>query len=222
MNKNTYWVFNKEEIAKEHIITARNDLDKKDGLLTLFKFIVKRYKDKNTKREQIEISAMVQDEHYGTISTDLINMETDIVKFRSYGVILDRLKCIELCKLIMDNYYYFEPIETENVDYYLTEEKVSKIMKMFCQYIIENDIRSVVNKSGIELYHVNVNEFKNELMESQYRKYGCTNVKEKLREVGFTHCNEGRNDYVAVINGRRTKVVSFYAQKVKEFPIQID
>lgn len=214
-----YWQIDNDEIIKIHKIIARQEAIKNDKLLGLFEFEVKRYKDKNSKKEQLEISAKVHGEDYGKIKADLTKLESELVRFKSYGVVLDRNKYVELCKLITDKYYYFEPDETDSIDYEVTDDIADEVLEMLCDYIHDNklEVKEVKDRTKgiLELYHIPLKDFNSELSDSKFRNYNFTGIKEKLREKEYTHSNKGKFDYVVSENGEKIKMVSVHKDIVE-------
>lgn len=214
MGQYKYWQMDNDNIVKMHKITARQEAIKNDKLLGFFEFEVKRYKDKNSKREQLEISAKVQGEDYGKIKADLTKLESELVRFKSYGVVLDRLKYVELCKLITDKYYYFEITEKDSIDYQVTDADAYEVLQMLCHYIHDNKIeaKEVKDRTNgtLELYHIPLEKFSSELIDSRFRNYNFTEIKEKLREKEYTHSNKGKFDYVVSENGQKVKMISIH------------
>lgn len=170
MGKYKYWQLDKEEILDTHVIAANADAVANEKILSYFKFTVRRYKDQNTHREQLEIVAEVQDNPSGKIVTNLIDMEGDMPKFRAYGVVLARQQYVELCHLLNDKYYFWEPILTGKVDNVVTPEIADEVFEMLCQYILDNEIQ-VATVKKIELYNIPLREFNNEVNDSKFKAY---------------------------------------------------
>ncbi|MBU3101919.1 MULTISPECIES: hypothetical protein [Clostridium] len=215
MESTRLWQMDNEEIVKTHKIIATENAIKKEKLLGLFEFEVKRYKDKNSKREQLEISAKVQGEDYGKIKANLMNLESEIVAFRSHGVALGRTKFVELSKFIVDKYYYFKPEETESIDYEVTGDIADEVLEMLCRYIYNDDEIEVKVIEGrtigeLKLYHIPLKDFNKELKDSKFKNYNYTDIKEGLSKKHYTHSNKGKFDYVVSENGLKTKMVSIH------------
>lgn len=219
MAKFVYWQFDNNKIVQIHKISALPDAVKADKLLGLFEFEVRRYKDTNSKKEQLEIIAFIQGDKYGEITTSLTNIESDIVRFKSYGVVLDRPKYVELCRLISDNYYYFEYIETGKIDNVVSDVVADEVFVLLCQYILENRIEpktvSDRKSGGMELYNIPLKDFISELSDSKFRSYNFTEIKEKLREKDYTHTNQSKFDYVVSENGQKVKMISIHKDKAE-------
>lgn len=216
MAKYVYWQIDNNNIVQMHKITALPDAIKKEPLLGLFEFEISRYKDSSSKKEELKITTTINTDDYGTISTSIANMESDIALFKANGIILDRPKYVELCRLILDNYYYFDPIIIAEIDFVVTDAVADEVLAMMCQYIIDKGIKSQEvtdrKKGHLNLYHIPLRDFNNELSDSQLRKYNVTEIKAKLLEKHYIHVNQGKLDYVVNENGQRTKMVSIHKE----------
>lgn len=215
MAKYQCWKMDNLNILDEHIITATPDAIKEEDILKFFEFTVRRYKDTGTQQEQIEVSASLQGQPSGTITTNLINMEKDMPKLRAYGIALGRQKYVELCQLISAHYYYFNPISTGAIDNVVTAPITNNIFDMFCQYIKDHDpeIKAVQVKTD-ELYNIPLKDFNAELGDSVFRAYNPTEIKKALLDLGYTVVNKGKFDYVVSVDGTKVKMVSFKKDKV--------
>ena len=211
MGKYKYWQIDSDEILDTHVITANSGAVKnnEDELpsVGIVKFTVRRYKDQNTHREQMEIAAEVDQNPSGTIVTNLIDMETDMPKLRAYGVVLTRPQYVELCHLLSEKYYFFKAISTGKVDNVVTPEIADEVLEMLCQYILDNDIHAITVKKA-ELYNIPLRAFNNELNDSKYKAYDLGEIKEGLFNRGYTVVNKGKFDYVVSVDGEKTKMVS--------------
>lgn len=207
MGKYKYWQIDNEDILDTHVITANTDAVAKDKILGLFKFTVRRFKDQNTMREMLEIAAEVNGDSFGSIRTNLNDVESDMPKFREYGVVLTRQQYVEFCHLLTDNYYFWNPIATGKVDNVVTPEIADEVFEMMCQYIADNDIKPVTVKKE-ELYNITLREFNSELNDSKFKPYDLREIKEALFNKGYTVVNKGKFDYVVSTDGNKTKMVS--------------
>lgn len=207
-----YWEMDNTTLAIKHIIKATQSAIKEEPTLGLFQFDVKRNKDNSTGREQIEVTATVNNTSSSTIKGDILNLESELSKLGAYGVVLSRNKWTELYKLIKDNYYNFDPVLTDKIDRVVNEEIAKEIFDMLCEYIQDREIAPVeINDrtgSKIEVYHIKITDFLNEIEDSEYREYNGTDVKKALQENGYTHTNKGKFDYVASIEGKKVKMLS--------------
>lgn len=215
MYKNKYWELDNEDTLRIHKIKAKKDAIEKEPVLELFEFEVKRYKDKNSKIEQLEICAKVQSEEYGQITTNLAKLSKDLLRFKAYGVVISNPKGTELCRLITDNYYTFEPIE-KNIDYYVSDEIGEQVFHMLCKYIYDNNTEPDTIKN-LKLYNIPIRDFDNEIASGEYRRYRLLDIKEKLCEKGYTCCNKGKYDYVIKHkDGSTEKMLSIYEHRAKD------
>lgn len=207
-----YWEIDNTALATNHIIKATQSAINEDKDLKRFEFNVKRNKDNSTGREQIEVTATVNNTSSSTIKGDILNLESELSKLGAYGVVLSRNKWTELYKIIKDNYYNFDPILTDKIDRVVTEEIAKEIFEMLCEYIEDNEIAKVeINDrtgSKIEVYHIKITDFLKEIEDSEYREYNGTDIKKALQELGYTHTNKGKFDYVASIDGKKVKMLS--------------
>lgn len=219
MIKNRYWEM--EDKTKElHTIKANKEAIQKEEILELFVFEVRRYKAEKSKREHLEILAKVKDEDYGTIEASLINLESEIVGLREYGIALDRIKFIELYKLIKNNYYSFEPIKIKENEYEVTEEVINGVLTILGEYIdtmnIEPKAMKDRNGNEFELYNIPLAYFNDELKESEIENYSFIEIRKVLKEKKYIHTNKGRFDYMINDNGKRVKMVSVYKNVITQ------
>lgn len=215
-----YWEIDNKNLATNHIINATQSAISDDPTMGFFQFDVKRNKDNSTGREQIEVTAIVNNTSSSTIKGDILNLESELLKLGAYGVVLSRNKWTELYKLIKDNYYNFDPVITGKIDKVVTEEIAKEIFEMLCEYIQINGIKPVEinDRTGnkIEVYHIKITDFLNEIEDSKYREYNGTDIKKALQEQGYTHTNKGKFDYVANIEGKKVKMLSLKKECVPD------
>lgn len=211
MNKNQYWKIDSDVVMPVHEFTATERALKDAPTLDLFVFTVKRFKDINTHKEFLEISASVENAPSGTITTNLVKIGDDLLQLRAYGVVMPRQMFTELSRAISENYYKLEKTdidESANIKNAITKDIVDNVLVMFAEYFGANDI-AAVEVNGQELYNIPVKDFNEEIKDGAYKDYNPTDIKEALYTYGYTVVNKGRFDYVVSIDGKKIRVVSF-------------
>ena len=219
MKANQYWEIDNVNVAKVHSFSATSGAIKDEPNLELFFFDVKRYKNKDTQKEMLEISATVSGDASGTIMTDLVKIEEDLLKFRAYGIVMPRRMFTELSRAISENYYKLEKIDFDEsviVEDIISKEVLDEILAMFAAYFGESEIDSVVI-SGQDLYCISVKDFNEVVKDSDYKRFNPSDIKEALRDNGSTVVNKGRFDYVVSDNGKKVRKVCFKKDVIEQF-----
>ena len=249
MAKYKYWQIDNEQPADAHIIYEQKPKDSEEtqkdseavqedseetqedsedaainakiALLTGFAFKVKRYKDSKIKKEIITITAYINGQELGRIITNLVNIDRDIPSLKEYGVMLDRVKLVELSRLIQNNYYNFNCNDANKLEPEIPSEDMDIVLGLVCTYIKENDI-SPYTISDTQYYLIPVVDFNSIISESVYSAYSKRLIRAEFHKKYNTKVTTGRLDYVAKIDKKPVKCICIepkYIDSVKiEFP----
>lgn len=188
--------------GKMHTISGMNEYEN-------FEFDVLRRKDKYTKREVLRITAYYCGDEYGTIISKVAKLDSDIFELRDIGISLMRPVLTELGAVIKYNFYELDLESCEGIENNIPDNLLTGIVTYFKGYIINNGIPV---KDG--LYNIPVEDFKNEISETEYNIYGLSAIKEALKGRGYTKCNVNRYDYAIKENKKNNRYISFYADKI--------
>lgn len=214
---------NKESIA----VTDIDNADK-------YVFEVRRYKDKATKEEYLNVRAYSatidgdkpvkeSDEVCGEVEkANILELESKLINLRVYGVMLGRKHFPKIRQLIEKVYPSLTPRTIDNSTL-LTKDVINAIYEMFVQYIKEV---GMTPDNG--LYNIPVSEFKEYIEDTQYSKYKYSDIRSGLANftkvingevIKGTKCSYGRNDNTIAKGDKRIKVISFVGDVVDSYQI---
>lgn len=184
----------------------------------ILKFELKRNKSKSSNFEKLFVDVKLGNDYLcsdAEISPECI--KDGILQLKKYGVVLDRPMFNEVGKEIENNYINIKLNRIDGFSNELTETKISEIFKMICKYIEDYEIKKY-SKNNQECYNIPVNKFAEYIKESDYKDMDMTQIRNGLRDTGYTICNSGRNDRTVMDEEtkRAVKVISFLASKVEE------
>ena len=209
MSKNKFWAIDSSALAEVHTYKATETAVKEDTTLKLFSFNVRRLKDVHSQKEFIEISAFVDGDASGKITTNMLKMDSDLLQLQAYGIVMPRRMFTELRMAISENYYNLEKVEIDesaSIEDTIDEEIVDGVLVMLAEYFKANET-SPRMIGGQELYCISVKDFNEELKDSAYNKYSTTALKERFCDLNYTIANKGRYDYVVSIDNKKMKMV---------------
>lgn len=209
MAKKDYWVMDNTELSAIHTIQGIDDVEK-------FSFNVMRRKDKNTGDEVVRISTFYNNIEYGTIITKLSEIDDIFKPLSDKGIILPTMVISrDLSDTIKNNYYCFEPQESEYINNNISEKIVDGVFEMFCKYIQEQEIQC-----NNKLYSIPVEDFKKEFENSSFRYNAISDVKEALKLAKYTYCNNNRTDHAIKekddVKTKNKRYISFFSDRVDE------
>lgn len=172
-------------------------IETKDGTeAEKFKFEIERQKSKVSHKELLVLRAYRANTNCSSIATDMGKIGNNIMELKNYGVVLQRNLFNDIIKAIEKEYSNFMIHEVDNsIGTELTDEVVTDIFIMYCDYIIERNIESVTI-NGAKVYPIKVKDFEEELKESDYVDFGISKIRVKLRDLEYTKCNTGRTGLV--------------------------
>ncbi len=205
--------------------TEVKDIDNADKYV----FKVRRYKDIVTKEEYLNVRVYLSHdakEIYAEIKkTNIIELESELLNLRMYGVLLGR-KYFPKIRQAIENVYLDLTARPVDESTELTSEIINSIYEMFVHYIKESGIE--VDKNGY--YNISVGEFKDCLSDSKYSKYKYSDVRAELadfckdidgtgKKVNGIKCSFGRNDNTIAKGDKRIKVISFVPEVVDSYQV---
>ncbi len=175
---------------------------------TVYFFIIKRYKDRLSDYEMLEISAF----HYctdnnvctiqkcGKVKTVLSKIVDNLRTLIDYGVALPTTRFNDIGRFILDNYNMFAHIDMDiNVsDSILTNKVLDKIVNELIQD------ENVKNKGWIS-----INKYNKLIKESEYTNIPRLKIRKMLKEEGYTDCDVGRTDKSITIGSESLRVIMF-------------
>lgn len=222
---NAIWTYEIKTEAKENyaVISCQAVDENADRFI----FHVRRYKDKATKEEHLNIKV------YETGSKDtcaeiervsLNDLENKLINLRVYGVLLGRKHFPKIRQEIEKAYLEMIPRYVDDSTV-LTKAVVNEIYELFVRYIKEVGINA---DNGF--YHIPVDEFKEYISDTKYNKYKYSDIRSGLarfekevngKSVKGTKCSYGRNDNTIAIpkSNKRIKVISFVQEVVDSYQI---
>lgn len=223
------WKYNIEQeadgnYARIFFQNPKNETDIENA--DIFIFHVRRFKDKTTKEEHLNIKV------YETGSKDtcaeiervsLNDLESKLINLRTYGVLLGRKHFPKVRQEIEKAYLKMIPRYIDDSTA-VTDAVIEEIYELFVRYIKEVGI-----DPDRELYHIPVDEFKEYISDTSYSKYKYSDIRKKLaqfekevngKRIKGTKCSYGRNDNtIALKGGKRIKVISFVEKVVNSYQI---
>jgi hypothetical protein len=192
----------------------------------IFRFEIKRVKSIISDFEQMEIKAYSKERQYGAIQVDLVQIRTDFMFFKRYGVILQMKEYSEVTDKIEKNYLKMT-IHNEEFGTALNESARDKIYSMYCRYIKESmeavprnlEIEGITVNGVGGLYCMDTEAFKIYLEGSDYNMFKVSAVKKAFARKGYIHTNADRYDYMLNPHDEdrdRYRVIAFYKNKVDQ------
>lgn len=219
---------------------SNNEISKnyETGGADKYLFEVRRYKDRATKEEflNIQVYEITMDIETGKILSQskevyaeieratIVELEAKLLNLRIYGVVMERKNFPKIRQLI-EKIYSVLPIHYVEDSDKTTDNVISEIYMMFVRYIKE---LGIAPENG--LYNIPVTEFKEYLEDTKYNKYKYSDIKAGLanfsKEINGekkpgTKCSFGRNDNTIkeAKGDKRIKVISFLADVVDSYQI---
>lgn len=158
------------------------------------------------------------EEDGGTLICDLLNLEIDLKQLIEYGTGFLVKDILEIKKNIESSYLFIDKEDSAFLKEEKLENYIKNIVYMFSEYILDNELNSTTI-NGISLYNIPVEDFAKHIETSDYKDYGTSNIREKLRDKGYTKCTDGRTDNTVTDKNntnKRIKVISFYSDKIHD------
>jgi hypothetical protein len=210
------------EIKTEKNVTNGSEVKRKfvyiEHKRELFKILTSRQKSKISHMEQLVLEAYRGDKYCGRVVSDMSKLLENIQSFKNYGMVLPNSVYQDIRLCIEKNYLRLALEEINTIGKELTDEVLSDIFKMFCEYI--KDSVEVADVNGIKVYPVEIGEFESYLGSSDYANYGVSNVRVAFRDKGYTKCYEGRTESFVFFDTEegqpkeKRRAICFFADKV--------
>lgn len=209
MPKKIIWEFNHSESTlsvSEESKEAENE--------KAFSFKLTRYKNKETYQESLRIESFYNGAENGYIDTFIYSLDNDLKQLKKYGVAFSGIVYTGLKQEIENVYLSLSPIEPAY------DENAPKTVDKIVMKAILEMIGEVVNVFGLDegYYHIPVEQFNLLIDESEFKEYNITSIKEWLSKNNFIKCGIGRFTNLVRLNQKPTRVISFYADKIKDYP----
>lgn len=231
----------KIKVEEKEDVNEPNDITVEDyvtGGAEKYLFEVRRYKDRATKEEYLnlrvfeitmnietgEILSRSQEVCAEIEKATIVELESRLLGLRIYGVVMDRKYFPKIRQLIEKIYSALPKHNIDDSDT-LTGNIIEEVYIMFVLYI-----REVGIKPDNGLYNIPVSEFKEYLEDTKYSKYKYSDIRAGLAEFSKevngksmkgTKCSFGRNDNTVkeAKGDKRIKVISFVADVVDNYQI---
>lgn len=160
------------------------------------KLYIERLKDTYSRTEAVSVKILDKNnEDDGKIVSTTSKIKEDVYKLEEYGMYLTAPYCDELAKIIKDIYFDLEPQEREYIENNVSERVVKEFYKICMENIVEHNNTSndkIIIKDNY--YCVKVAIFKNWYLNSSFKRYSNTDLREALIIYGYAKGNKGRND----------------------------
>lgn len=207
------WEMDSQSPADSH------EIQKKDSPIHL---TISRMKDRIDQKEKLIVAAEYcsdsQNTPLGEIKIDPAEIESGLAGFKEYGVMLSRPDCIEIAKVIRENYYSFSPLPCYD-GCTIDQAWLQDILSFLNDIITDSDITEVSvsprnQPNSYEVYPIPVTTFNEAIENSQY-SFTPKALKEYLFQEGFTVTNKGQYDYVMPIPNDEKKKKQKYICLIK-------
>jgi hypothetical protein len=153
-------------------------------------------------------------EPYTTAFCSMLDLHRDLHKLRAFGFVAGRKDELRMVRTIERCYYEMECVIDEAAR--TLEKDLPELLKYVCGYLRDHAIEARTIGDH-ELYIIPVTDFRALINESEYSRYGYTNIRRKLRGLEYTHCSPDRYDYVVKDgNGETIKVIALYADELSD------
>ena len=165
------------------------------------------------KREIIRITAFKNDEEYCVVDIRLTAINDDLYRIRDSGILLKRSDIGDVERLLEDNYDSIT-YAAESEESYL-DEHFDEILNMIAFKIVESGIYEDAEANSRNRYYIPVKDFASIIKESDHEEHiKLTELRKRLRDVGFTDCAIGRTDNNCPYNNNQ-KSIAFYVKAMK-------
>ena len=156
---------------------------------------VERLKDRYSRKEAVSIVINYNDVEDSKIISTISKIKEDVYRLEEYGIYLTAPYYDNLANLIRDVYFDLEPHERTYIE---NEVSVGVVEKFYNICLIEIIEYNKTAKEKITMkdneYYVPVKLFKEWYVNSSFKRYGITELKEALSIYGYARTNKGRND----------------------------
>lgn len=178
-----------------------------------FSFELERYKDSDTHEESIKITNLKNGEENGVIVTSIMDLASDITKFKKFGVVIgdsyfrDLVKQIELVYL---------DIHEVTVTFDKNDERLKELFSQIKEYVTGD--KDLVTD---DFCYIPVAMFNDLAGDCGYRSYEMKTLREQLSQGDYIHTASGRFAILKRIKDKPERVVAFYREKLGvEVPVK--
>ena len=208
MPKKIVWKFNQSNSTLS-VSEESNEADNEKA----FSFKLTRYKNKETFQESLRIESFYNGAENGYIDTFIYSLDNDLKQLKKYGVAFSVHVYSDLKQEIENVYLSLSPIEPAY------DENAPKTVDKIVMKAILEMIGEVINVFELNdgYYHIPVEQFNLLIEESEFNEYDITSIKKWLSINDFIKCGIGRFTNLIRVNGKPTRVISFYADKMKDY-----
>ena len=162
------------------------------------KLCVERLKDTYSRTEAVSIKILDKNnQEDGKIVSTTSKIKEDVYKLEEYGMYLTAPYCDELAKIIKDIYFDLEPQEREYIENNVSKGVAERFYEICMENIKEHNEKAeekdkIIIKEGY--YCVKVSIFNNWYLNSSFKRYSNTDLREALIIYDYARGNKGRND----------------------------
>lgn len=188
-------------VSKEKYIDNKRDISKYEEYAKISKrnagmsLIVERLKDMYSRKEAVSIIIYYNGKEDGKIISTITKVNEDVYRLEEYGIYLTAPYYDKLAKIIKDEYFDLEPHERTYIE---NEVSVGVVEQFYNICLIEIIEYNKTAKEKIAMkdneYYVPVKLFKEWYVNSSFKRYSITELKEALSIYGYARTNKGRND----------------------------
>lgn len=184
------------------------DLEKssKAELESQFSFKLERYKDSETHEESMKITNYKNGIENGEIVTSILDLASDITKFKKFGVVIgdsyfrDLVKQIELVYL---------DIHEVTVTFAENDGRLIELFSQIKEYVTGD--KDLVTDG---FCYIPVAMFNDLAGDCGYRSYEMKTLREQLHNSGYIKMASGRYAILKRIKDKPERVVAFYREKL--------
>lgn len=188
-------------ISKQKYIDNKKDISKYEEYEKISKrnkgmsLTVERLKDMYSRKESVSVIINYNGKEDGKIISTISKIKEDVYRLEEYGVFLTAPYYDKLAIIIRDIYFDLTPQEKEYIENEVSKSVADTFYKICLEEINEYNktAKDKITMNGNE-YYVPVKLFKEWYVNSSFKRYGITELKEALSIYGYARTNTGRND----------------------------
>lgn len=198
-------------VSKEKYIENKRDISKYEEYAKISKrnagmsLIVERLKDLYSRKEAVSIVIYYDGLEDGKIISTIMKINEDVYRLEEYGIYLTAPYYDKLAEIIKDVYFDLVPQEKEYIENEVSVKVVERFYEICLEEIEEHNQKAKeedkITMKGKE-YYVPVKLFKEWYVNSSFKRYSITELKEALSIYGYARTNPGRNDLTVTKIGK--------------------
>ena len=189
--------------AKESYLTTKKTISRYEEYSKISKrnkgmsLTIERLKDQYSRKEAVSIVIKYNDIEDGKVISTVTKINEDVYRLEEYGIYLTAPYYDKLAKLIRDVYFDLDAQEKEYIENEVSKKVVERFYEICMEEIDEYNEKAkeedkITIKSGE--YYIPVKLFKEWYINSSFKRYGITELKEALSIYGYARTNKGRNE----------------------------